>query len=672
KKPTDVDWDAVLKPRGGETRMGDSMIELIQQISGDTLSAFVVAGDGQSNAGINAQAANTAAKKSGVRLISVGVGGTSKPVNLSIARIDSPKDVHVGDDYEIQASVQGQGLEGKTAIIELLSRLEGSEEEPQPVENGRQEVEILKDGIPSEPVTFVRVPDVVGEIEYFVRTKLADESVGESRRDDNERNFTVATVDRRTGVLIIAGGPMRDYRFVRNLLERHQAFDVDVWLQTVTDPTKIDQDCDYIWSQFPVDFPKRPPVEELRNFDQMTESVKKRKAKEYDIVIGFDPNWRAFDPLWIGKTLDDLDLSRLERLTKWVEKHSGGLVLVAGDVFTPDIAGGNAKFSELLDLYPVVLDQFVLPIQLDRNAQNKPIDITFTQQGKNTAFLMLTENPQESQEEWKAMGGFFRCYPTSGEKAGASVYAIFNDPLSDLPILMASQYYGSGRVFYLGSAELWRLRSVSDEYYRRLWTKTIREVGQGRRKRGNSRGTWLLEEKPFILGQRVPLRAQLFDGQLQELDDPEVTIEILDPEGNPLAASRSLKLDEHRAGQYVNDFIATQEGKYKALLPIPDSTDVLIGTITVQLPDLESDNPQQDEKALKDLVRDTGGEYFSTTAFTEMVADDLERKKFFPDKSISKIVPESLKTLWDRDWLMYLLVGLLSAEWLTRKIIRLA
>lgn len=672
QSPADVEWDLVLKPRGGETRMGDSMIELMQQVGGDTLSAFVVAGDGQSNAGINAAAANTAARKSGVRLISVGVGGTAKPVNLTIARVDSPRDVHVGDDYEIHASVQGQGLQGKTAIVELLSRTEGSQDEPQLVENGRQEAVIPEDGIPSDAVTFVRVPDVVGEVEYFIRTKLADDSIGESRPDDNERNFTVATVDRRTGVLVIAGGPLRDYRFVRNLLQRHQAFDVDIWLQTVTDPTTIDQDCDYVWSEFPLEFPKRPPVEQLRNFDLMTDSVKQRKAKEYDIVICFDPNWRAFDPLWTGKTLDDLDLSRMDRLTKWVEKHSGGLILIAGDVFTPDIAGGNAKFTDLLDLYPVVLDQFVLPIQLDRDAQNKPMDITFTPQGKNTAFLSLTDNPRESQEAWEEMGGFYRCYPTSGEKAGASVYAIFNDPLSDMPILMASQYYGSGRVFYLGSAEMWRLRAVSDEFYRRLWTKTIREVGQGRRKRGNSRGTWLLEEKPFILGQRVPLRAQLFDGQLQELSEPEVTIEVLDPEGNPLPANRSLKLDEHRAGQYVSDFIATQEGKYKVVLPIPDSTDVLIGTITVQLPDLESDNPQQDEKVLKDLVRDTGGEYFSATAFAEMVEDDIERKKFFPDKSVSKIVPESLKTLWDREWLMYLLVGLLSAEWLTRKIIRLA
>lgn len=671
-KVSDVDWDKVLETKGLETRMADSLIELIQQTGGKTLSAIVVAGDGQSNAGLSLGAANQHARKQNVRLLAVGTGSKEPPVNLAIARVDSPTDVHVGDEYEIHASVQGQGLQGKVAIVELLQRPDGSDVDPQVVENGRHEVVIPQDGIPTEPVSFVRTPGTVGETEYFIRARLADAELPESRDDDNERTFNVATVDRRTGVLIIAGGPMRDYRFVRNLLQRHEAFDVDVWLQTVTDPDQVDQDCDYLWNEFPPDFPNRAPVSEMRNFDQMTESEKGRKAKEYDVVIGFDPNWRAFDPLWSGKTLNDVNLERLERLTSWVEKHSGGLLLVAGDVFTPDIAGGNAKFEELLDLYPVVLDRFVLPIQLDRNAQNKPIDISFTRTGQNTAFLMLTENPRESLEAWQEMGGFYRCYPTAGEKAGASVYAIHNDPLADLPILMASQYYGSGRVFYLGSAEMWRLRAVSDEFYRRLWTKTIREVGQGRRKRGNSRGSWLLEEKPFLLGDRVPLRAQLFDGQLQEYDEPNVRIEIVDPDGNPLLPPPVLVRDEHRPGQYFADFIAASDGKYKVLLPIPESDDVLVETITVQMPDLESDNPQQNEKGLKDLVRDTEGGYYSAEEFVAMVADDIERKNNFPDKSETKIVPESLKTLWDKDWLMYLLIGLLSAEWLTRKLVRLA
>jgi hypothetical protein len=35
-------------------------------------------------------------------------------------------------------------------------------------------------------------------------------------------------------------------------------------------------------------------------------------------------------------------------------------------------------------------------------------------------------------------------------------------------------------------------------------------------------------------------------------------------------------------------------------------------------------------------------------------------------------VDEQLRALWDRQWVLYLLVGLLGVEWLTRKLLRLA
>ena len=47
-------------------------------------------------------------------------------------------------------------------------------------------------------------------------------------------------------------------------------------------------------------------------------------------------------------------------------------------------------------------------------------------------------------------------------KPGARVYARFGDPDTaidnDLPIYMAGQFYGSGRVFFMASGEMWRVR----------------------------------------------------------------------------------------------------------------------------------------------------------------------------------------------------------------------
>ena len=46
--------------------------------------------------------------------------------------------------------------------------------------------------------------------------------------------------------------------------------------------------------------------------------------------------------------------------------------------------------------------------------------------------------------------------------------------------------------------------------------------------------------------------------------------------------------------------------------------------------------------------------------------------KLLPNHGEEFLVDERLRTLWDRDWVLYALVGLLSVEWLTRKLLKLA
>src|SRR5690606_26184014 len=112
-KMPDVDFDELLRPRGLETRLGESLLKLIEQESGRTLSGVVVVTDGASNAGVDHLTANGAARQSKVRLLAAGVGSTRKQANLKIAGLQAPTDVHVGDPYEITGFLQGTGLAGR-------------------------------------------------------------------------------------------------------------------------------------------------------------------------------------------------------------------------------------------------------------------------------------------------------------------------------------------------------------------------------------------------------------------------------------------------------------------------------------------------------------------------------------------------------------------------------
>lgn len=628
-----IDWNETLRPVGLETRLGETLLDLIRQVSGQTLSGIVVVTDGGSNAGIEASAANEAAKAAKVRLISVGVGSTEQPINVQIASIQAPTDVHLGDPFEISAFIQGQGLARRSIQVELLTRPENEKSEPTQIET--REITLFEDGIPVE-VKFDRDPSEAGAVEYFIRVRPIVK-VQELSEDDNERRKTINVLDRKTRVLLVAGGPMRDYRFVRNMLYRHSAVELDVWLQTADPGAATSQESDNLLIEFP---------------------DSREKLFNYDVVVAFDPDWR------------NIPEESLEMLREWVFAQAGGLILVAGDVNTRFLADAGAdELKSVLELYPVVLNSYLMDF-LPNSRNQQPWPIEFTRSGTDAGFLQLADDPISSSQKWQEFTGIYGCYPTGGSKAGATVFAHFSDPRAQTeygqPILMASQFYGSGRTLYVGTSELWRLRSVDEEFYDRLWTKTVREVGQARLRRGTNRGMLLLERNQYILGQTVRVRAHLLDPQFKPMSTDAVTMEIFDPNGKPLVPPARMVRDQHRPGQYIGDFRASIPGTYHMELPIPESNDELSSKIDVVLPNLETDNSRLNAQLLRSLVQDTGGTYLRLDAAEKEIPNRL------PNQGEEFLVDERLRTLWDRDWVMYLLVGLLSLEWLTRKLLKLA
>ncbi len=168
----------------------------------------------------------------------------------------------------------------------------------------------------------------------------------------------------------------------------------------------------------------------------------------------------------------------------------------------------------------------------------------------------------------------------------------------------------------------------------------------------------------------VRIRANLLDPQLNPLEVDSVELNVFDPHGTPLAAPRTLRRDPEikKAGQYWAEFRAAVPATYRVLVrPQPDDDKQnLNARIDVVLPNLESDNPRQNAKLLTDLARETGGKYLPI----EKAAAELPA--LLPDRGERFAVDEQLRALWDQEWVLYLLVGLLGFEWVIRKLLRLA
>src|SRR4029079_8146493 len=126
-------------------------------------------------------------------------------------------------------------------------------------------------------------------------------------------------------------------------------------------------------------------------------------------------------------------------------------------------------------------------------------------------------------------------YGVRGPKPGATVFGRYSDPEAAIgnerPVYLAGQVYRAGRVFYLGSGEMWRLRALDDRYFETFYTKLIRHVSQGRLLLGSARGMLLADRDRYNLGSTVAVRAQLSDAQFEPLDQASVPLQVIPPSG---------------------------------------------------------------------------------------------------------------------------------------------
>lgn len=628
-------WRSIMLPRGAETRIGESLYQLIGQISGRTLSGVVLISDGRSNSGLNTEPARVRAERTGTRLITVGVGSQKPQLNLWVAGMQSPTDVHQGDPFDITVMLQGTASNAEQATVRLFEQSsDGDGQDRRQV--AEQKIQLTDDSIPTT-VRFSQELKVPGKYDF---TALIESTAGsvEMTLDDNERRRTIEVTDRKMKVLVISSGPMRDYQFVRNTLFRHSGVDSDVWLQSVTDENVgfVSQEAKKLLTKFPA-----------------TEA----ELFEYDVIVAFDPDWSK------------LSSEQQVFLNRWVSEHAGGFVVVAGEIFTPRLAQEPETFRDVTVLYPVLLNRMAPELQLSQRA-DEPWPITLTPEGRATEFLKIAnETGNASVDLWQTFKGIYRSYPVRGVRDGAVVLLEYGNPRARTelgqPPFLASQIYGTGRTIFIGAAETWRLREISPQAHQRFWTSLIREVGQGRRSRGNARGILMLDRTEVAPGQLVTVRAQVYDARLQPLSTDSVPLTITDSEGRTLTVPDRLNSDSRGAGLYTAGFRPPGTGIYRLSVPVPESSDILQASIDVVLPNLESQAPTQDVELLTNLTRDTQGRYVAITDLADLPS-------LLPDQSQPVVVDEQLRTLWDRRWLMFFMVGLLGFEWIMRRVWRLS
>jgi len=648
RQPQGVDWEQELAARGLQTRLGDAVRYLVNKERGGPIAGLVVFTDGRRNEGVEHTAAAALARLAEIAIYPVGLGSDRRPANIRVVDLEAPERVYPGDRFTLTGYVQANGMPGRSVEVRLSSAPTGvpDREKSETVEQ-EDRVELGSEG-EIVAVKFEVTPDEAGRRTYQLAIKNA---TPDSNPRDDFKAANVEVVDRKTRVLLIAGGPSREYQFLRNMLYRDKDVASDVWLQTGVQG--ISQEADELLFEFP----------------ETTEDL-----FEYDCIVAFDPDWTL------------LDLLQIKNLEQWVADKAGGLIVVAGPVHTPQWANvrqGDSRLDTIRALYPVVFySSGLATLGVGRFGGEEPWPLQFAREGLEAEFLWLEDTAVTSEAAWASFDGVFGYYAVKDPKPAARVYARFSDPNTaidgQLPIYLASHFYGAGRVFFQASGEMWRLRTIDEAYFERYYTKLIRWAAQGRLLQDSRHGVLLVDKDRCLLGDTVAVQAVLTDAQGQPLSAAEQAATLTQPDESRVKLTLKAVQGGPREGTFAGQFTAVQEGDYRVELRPPQGEldELLVREIRVLAEELEIKQPERNDPLLLDMAQTSGGAYYVG------IEPAMGRSGSQPPL-VNVLQPQDQVTylpgLPDPDferrlmgWLMALICGALSLEWLLRRLSRLA
>ncbi|MFQ5589668.1 MAG: hypothetical protein ACE5HE_00765 [Phycisphaerae bacterium] len=639
---------------GRSTNIERAVRRTVESLGNAPIAAVVVISDGGFNEGSPAEETARWAYDRGLPIHVVGIGDPTRPTNVRVTDILAPENVFKHDPFTITAQLTSQGLEGRVIRVELRERrqAEGGAvyRRPAPGTDDEQSVPAASDdttagervvdavnvvvgpGGAIEPVTFQRRQESPGRFLYVVAVPVLDD---ESVADDNSKQMTVNVIDARTRVLLVAGQPSWEYRFVSRLLERDASVDVSCWLQSAD----------------------RAAVRDGNTIiDHMPASEEELFA--YDMILLMNPNHTSFNEAWC-RVAD-----------RFVTEQGGGLLLTAARAGTPAFMRDPA-LRTLHDLLPVVLDpdaDLILNQIGHYQLSGSPVDIPDAAYGHPV--LRLATDNASTRLAWQGVGNVYWHYPVLREKPVATVLMRHADPRMRNSygghVLAAVQFVGAGRTGFLGFDGTWRWRRHGGKLFNRFWVQLVRYLAEGRLLGAAKRGMLLTNSDQFSLGDTVVVTARFYDERYEPLRRDAVDAYYA-VDGQRTRFVMSAMPDQ--AGWYEGRFVPGSAGAYRITALVPGSTSDEVyeaaREIRVARPNIEITRPQADRAAMMTLAEKSAhGRYFEVDEMSELPA-------LIPDLHEETSIRSRPTPLWDNWLALVILLSLLGVEWCMRKWSRL-
>jgi hypothetical protein len=219
--------------------------------------------------------------------------------------------------------------------------------------------------------------------------------------------------------------------------------------------------------------------------------------------------------------------------------------------------------------------------------------------------------------------------------------------------------YGTGRTIFSAIDDSWRWRFYTGEsIYNDYWVQQLRYLARGR-KIGQRKLIFTADRDVYELGGQVNLELRPLTPELiQQLSSP-LAVQIVDDSTGQAVRRVDLQKTDSGDAVYRGSFTADRVGQFGVKLPHLTQSDPSL-SFKVSEPEMELREPRVDESFLGRLG--TQAPISLSQAAVRLPAV----------RSAAKIIPiDTTQPLWDAPLVLIVFAGLITLEWIVRKMLGL-
>ncbi len=615
---------------GPASRLGVCLQELLDQQRGRSTAAIIFLSDGITTEGRTVSESAELARQKGVPLFIVGIGDEQPPRDVALTDVIVDDVAFVDDLLTFDGRIRHDGFAGKTIVVRLRQIGDDRVLDEQTMTLGTSSE--------SQSIRLAHRPQTAGDFEYRVELVVPTGDMV-SQNDSVLRRVSVRNETIR--VLFVQAYPSPEFQFVKRLLSGS--------VKPITplgskDPTQGDA----------------PRAIELRTVLQDADS---EFSEQDETALRTFPPTREdlfeYDVLIFGDVMPDLlSRSALVNIRDFVQVRGGGMVVLAGPLYTPQ-AYVQTPLAECLPIRPESLRVPSPNAVFTTGFKVRPSLL-----GLASSHLQLGDAPAANSTAWEKLAELYWLAEAGQLRPGARTLLEHPDKVLEngepLPVV-CMQFVGAGKVIFHATDESyrWSRGEAGSAPYNQYWLQTIRYLSRSKLLGGNRVAELSSDRNEFRPGEAVHLRIRFFDERFAPhgVDDVTVVLE------QPAAAQRQVVLRRQATDRamFETSVSALPSGDYRAWLASP----TLDGPppshrFVISAQNSEMLRLQMNKTDLIKAAKTSSGKFYQLPEANRLLNE-------LPLGNPIRMEPLPAKPLWNSPWLATLFISLLATEWLLRK-----